>query len=376
MLYDLVVKNGTVVDPAQRIHGPMDVAFRLGRVAALEESIPEGQAAQVLDASGLIVTPGLVDIHVHVYPGVSHYGIPADSTCLATGATTVADAGSAGAATFPGFRWYIIQSVQTRVKAFLNISAMGMVSSKVGELEDLRWADVPTAVETAREHADLIVGIKVRLSEQLAGKNDLEALSRAQEAASAIGKPVMVHVGNTHSPLERILERLRPGDIMTHSFHGHRHGILDDAGRVLAAAVEAKARGVIFDVGHGAGSFSFDVGEKALSQGFGPDTISIDLHVYNLKGPVFDLATTLSKYLHLGLSLDEVVRLGTEAPARAIGLGDRLGSLRVGCEGDAALLRMEEGRFTFTDSFKKTATGRRRLVPVAVVKGGRVYKKG
>ena len=375
MKYDLLIKKGHVIDPSQGINGVRDVALYRGQVAAVEEGIPESEAAHVIYASGLVVTPGLVDIHVHVFWGVSHYGVEPDRHCIARGVTSAADAGSAGAANFAGFRRYVLDKAATSMSAFLNISAMGMVVDKIGELEDMRWADVAMAVERGREHRDILVGIKVRLSEQIVGKSsDLEALRRAIDAASQLSLPVMVHIGRSPSPLEEILALLRPGDIVTHSFNGHRHGILDDGGRVIPGVREAVNRGVILDVGHGKGSFSFDVMEKALSQDLAPGSISSDIHIYNVNGPVFDLATTLSKFLHLGLPLDEVVRLGTQAPAKAIGIDHHAGSLKPGMDGDVSIFRLEEGQFTFEDSYGKRAVGRQRLMPVHTVRAGRIYQ--
>ena len=374
MAYDLLVKGGTVVDPSQGLHQICDVAISRGKVAAVEEGIPESQAQEVIDASGLIVTPGLVDLHTHVYWGVSHFGIDADDTCLAKGVTTVVDAGSAGAANFAGFRRYVIERKKTRIIPLLHISAMGLPFRPIEELEDMRWANVEEAVEAAKEHADIILGMKVRLSDTIVNGKDIEALTHTLEAAEQLGKPAMVHIGNTVSPLPRILEMMRPGDIITHSFTGRNHNILDDKGNVLPEVHQARERGILFDQGHGSGSHSFDVAQKALAQGFGPSTISSDLHTYSLPHPVHDLATCLSKYMHFGLSLDEVVRLSTEAPARIVGMAGQIGTLKVGAEGDLAAFRMEEGQFTFTDSYENTTEGTQKLVPVMTVKGGEVYK--
>ncbi len=373
MPYDLLVKRGLVIDPSQDFRGIADVALSRGKVAALEESIPEREAKQVVDASGLVVMPGLVDLHVHVFWGVSHFGIEPDPNCVAKGVTTAVDAGSAGATNFAAFRRFIIERSDTRIRAFLHISAAGLPYREIGELEDIRWADVPLAVKVAREHADLILGIKVRLSQAQVKSQDIEALTRAIDAATQLGKPVMLHVGDTFSPIEKILGMLRPGDVMTHCFTGRPHGILDSSGRVLDAAIDARKRGVVFDVGHGQGSFSFDVADRALAQGFGPTTISSDLHTYSYQGPVYDLATTLSKYMRLGLSLDDAVRLATAATAKVMGMEGRIGTLKKGAEGDVAVMRLEEGRFTFTDSYGKTADATQRLVPVTTIRKGKVY---
>jgi dihydroorotase len=267
-----------------------------------------------------------------------------------------------------------MEKADTRLYALLNISYIGMISPKIGELEDINMADVDAAVRAGLDNSDLVLGIKVRLSKSIVGDRDVEALRRAVEAAEGIGGLVMMHVGDTKTPLEELTAMLRPGDVVTHSFHGNPHGILDDAGKVFFGVVEAQRRGVVFDVGHGAGGFSFDVAEKALSLGFPPGNISSDLHLFNVEGPVFDQVTTLSKFLHLGMSLDEVVRLSTETTARVMGLEGRMGTLRVGAEGDATILRLEEGQFTLTDSTGASVQARRRLSHLGTVKGGRVYR--
>ncbi len=238
----------------------------------------------------------------------------------------------------------------------------------------MRWADVAAAVQVGKEHSDIILGIKVRLTDTIVNGKDIEALTRSLEAAEQLEKPVMVHIGNTPSPLSRILEMMRPGDIITHTFTGREPTILDKNGNVLPEVREARKRGIVFDQGHGAGSHSFDVAEKALAQGFPPGTISSDLHTYSLPRPVYDLATCLSKYIRFGMSLDEAVRLSTEAPAKVVGMAGEIGTLKVGAEGDCALFRMEEGRFTFTDSYGNTTEGTQRLVPVTTIKGGEVYR--
>ncbi|MCH8310233.1 MAG: amidohydrolase/deacetylase family metallohydrolase [Chloroflexi bacterium] len=372
--YDLIIKGGTVVDPSQDIHERRDVAFSNGKVAALEPEISDNLSDDVVDATDAIVTPGLVDLHVHVYWGVGHYGIEPDPTQIALGVTTAVDAGSAGAWTFPAFRRYVMERSATRLFALLNISSMGMISPKIGELEDLRWADVEDAARVGHANPDHIIGIKVRLSQPLAANHDVDALKRAIEAAEEIGKFVMIHVGNSFTPMEELVAMLRPGDVVTHAYHGNTHGALDDSGRVFDGIVEAQKRGVIFDIGHGAGSFSFEVAEKALAQGFYPGNISSDLHVYNIEGPVHDQLSTLSKFLHLGLSLDEVIRLSGSTTAQIMGYSDQIGTLKLGAEGDATVLRMAEGRFTFADSLGATVEGSRKLEHVATIRGGRLYR--
>ena len=376
-LYDLVIRGGTVIDPAQGIHAPLDVAFATGRVAALGAQISPSQALETLDASGQLVTPGLIDLHVHAYWGVSHYGIEPDPHFLARGATTVVDAGSAGAATFDGFRRYVVDVSMTRILARLNISAQGMLVDDIGELEDTRWASVPRALAAVERHRDVIAGIKVRLTkgQVTSERAGLQPLFLAREAADAAGLSLMVHPQDAWcDSIADVLAVLREGDLVTHCFHGHRGGILDDQGKVLPAVWAAVERGVLLDVGHGAGSFDWNVAERALAQGLRPDTISSDLHTYNVLGTVFDLATTVSKFLHLGLSLDEALAKVTAAPARTLKMEDRLGTLQVGAWGDAVVFALEEGSFPLVDSHGQQRLGRQRLAPVAVVKAGRPYQ--
>ncbi len=366
----MLIRGGTVVDPAQDLHAERDVRIAGGRVAAVAERLTPAPGDEVIDARDLFVVPGLIDLHVHVFYGASHYGIEPDPHCLATGTTTVVDAGSAGALTFMAFRRYVIEVSQTRILPFLNIGATGMLSAEVGELEDVRFIDKAKALQTIEAHRDLIRGVKVRLSRQQVGANVRVALSTALETAEAARLPLMVHVGDTPIPLGDILKELRPGDILTHCFHGREQGVLDERGRVRAEARRAVGRGVNFDVGHGVGSFSFAVARRALAQDLRPGTISSDLHVYNLHGPVFDLATTMSKFLALGLTLDEVVRATTETPARAIGASGELGTLAPGAAADVTVLRLEQGAFEFSDTRGETLQAGARLVPVNVVRNG------
>ena len=370
--YDLVIAGGTVIDPASGLHERRDVAIADGRIVAIVPRLPSADAAAVIDASGAFVVPGLVDLHVHVYPGVADLSVEADQTCLGRGATTVVDAGSSGANTFPGFRRWVIEPSRGRILAYLNISLTGQIDPFLGELHDLRFADPERAAAVALANPDLIVGFKVRVSEMLAGRNGLAGLDLALQAGKATNLPVMVHIGGTSFDIEEVLARLRPGDIVTHAYTGWQPGaIVSDAGRLVPGAREARERGVRFDVGHGAGSFTWPVAEAALADGFRPDTISSDLHRFNIATPVHDLATTLSKFLLLGLSLDEVIAMATTAPAAALGpAGRSLGTLAVGAEADVTVLRLEEGRYPLTDSAGTVREARRRLVPIAVVRAG------
>ena len=365
-----------MVDPAAGLCGVRDVGFAAGRVAAVGERLDRGGAREVIDATGRIVTPGLIDIHVHVFPGVSHYGIEPDPTCLSRGATTVVDAGSAGADIFPGFRKYVIDVSETRILAQMNISSQGMLTEEIGELEIPEYADVDKACRMIERHRDVVLGVKVRLTRHtiVSERSGMLPLHRAREAADAAGLPIMVHPQDAWcNSIDDILRVMKKGDILTHCYHDFPCGILDGEGRVRDSVQEAIAEGIVFDVGHGAGSFSWEVVEKALSQDVLPTTISSDLHIYNVNGPVYDLASVVTKFLHLGLPLDDAISRVTSVPAGIVGMEGEVGTLAKGAFGDAVVFELRDGDFRLEDSRGVVRRGRRSLVPVTVVKGGRVY---
>ena len=371
-----------MVDPSQSLSAVRDIAVTGSKIARIAEDIPAAEALVAIDARKKIVTPGLVDIHVHVYDGVAPLGIPADPNCIAKGATTVVDAGSAGANTFPGFRRMVVPFAETRVFALLNISLIGQSTvaedNEWGELLELRHVNTKLAIKTIERNRDVILGVKVRLSRSIAGGNDLRALEMTREVADAVGLPLMVHIGGTVTPLTKLLTVLKGGDVITHAFHGRDQGILDSTGRVLPEVRKALDAGVRLDVGHGKGSFSWSVMEQAYKQGVPPGTISSDVHQFNVAGPVFDLATTLSKFMHVGMTLEQVIERATVAPARAFRFPHSPGTLRVGAEADIAVFEMREGDF---EMYGASADGRppemrvanRKLVPVATVKAGKLY---
>ena len=384
---DLDIVGGRLLDPAQGIDATATVGVRAGRIVSvpgLDGTAPGGTEperarlrgaapdVQRIEAAGLLVTAGLVDLHTHLYPGVSHYGVEPDTHCVDRGVTTAIDAGSAGAQTFPGLLRYVIDQSATRILAFLNIAVQGMISSLVGELEDIRWASPAQAIARAREHPDVVVGIKVRLGHQMAGDDPGPALRRAREAADALGLPLMIHVIDMRPGLGWLLPQLRRGDVVTHCFHGNEGGILDRRGRVLPAVIGARQRGVLFDVGHGAGSFAYRVARAAIGQDFPPDTVSSDLHAHNASGPVFDLTTTLSKLLHAGMPLSEVIRASTSTPALAIRRQDSIGSLAAGRDADLTVLELRAGHWALPDAAGQTEIVEQLLIPRMVIKAGRV----
>lgn len=368
---DLVIDGARVVDPARGIDDRLGVNITGTQITALGG---EGQAAETIDAGGLVLVPGLVDLHTHLYHGVSHYGIDPDAHCLRRGVTTAVDAGSAGAQTFPGFRRYVIDHAQTRILAFLHVAVQGMITPLVGELEDLRWASPAQAIGRAREHPDVIVGVKVRLGFQMVGDDPSSALRLARQASEQLGLPLMVHITDMRRPIAWLLARLGEGDIVTHCFQANEGGILDADGRLYPEVARARDRGIVFDVGHGAGSFGYRVARAALAQGFPPDTVSSDLHAHNVAGPVYDQATTLSKLLHCGMSLAEVIRSATAAPAAAIRRTGQIGSLAPGCEADLTGFELRTGEWALCDGAGATEVVPTLMIPRLVVRAGQAHR--
>lgn len=367
--WDFLVAGGTLYDAAQGIAARRDVAILDGTVAAVAERLPAERARRVIDATDMIVTPGLIDVHVHVYPGVASLGIDADLAGIAKGVTTLIDAGSAGATTFAGFRRDVVQRARTRVYALVNMSRTGLTLSN--ELADPGYVDVAAVVATIERNRDVAVGIKVRML-ALAEGLDLEVMRRTREASDRAGVPVTVHIGGQTAPLSRIIDFLRPGDVITHALR-RRGGILDGNGRVDPAVVEAVGNGIHLDVGHGMGNLDFDVAERVLDQGVLPSVISSDVHDGNAAGPVFDLPTTLSKLMMLGMPLERVVEAATATPARIFDLGYELGTLRVGAPADLAVFELVERPYAFVDSSGNRRTGAQRLAPYLALRDGFPY---
>jgi dihydroorotase len=370
--YEVLLKGGRIIDPSQSMNAVADLAIAGGKVAAIAAEIDASEATRTVRVGGQIVTPGLIDLHVHGFAGLSHWGLDLDPYCIARGVTTGVDAGTSGADTFDGFRRHVIERSRTRVLAFLNISRVGLVAEP-GELIDIRMIDAPAALRAAKAHADVIVGLKVRCGRNYSGPNDLHAVKQARIVCDEIGKPLMIHVNTPHTPFDQILKETRPGDIVTHAFRrAGTGGVVGPENRVSDHIREARSRGILFDIGHGSGGFSFAATEIALKANFLPSTISSDIHAPSALGPVFDLPTTVAKLMVLGVPLEKVVELVTSAPAKAIGRSGEMGSLKPGCPADVAVFDLVQGDFPLVDSQGEVRRAKQKLAPVLALRGGRI----
>src|SRR5713226_4812013 len=378
--FDLVIKGGEVLDPSQGLRGRRDIGIRYGVIEAVEADIPAARALRTIDAGGKLVTPGLVDLHCHVYPYGSALGIPADELIVQQCTTTCVSAGDAGASTFAGFRRFIVAQTRTRLYAFVHIANIGLTPFPLPELYNLDFAQVDACAKTVAENADIAIGVKVRMSENVIARNGAEPLRRAILACekAGTGAKVMMHIGGVEPAalMSQLLDLLRPGDILTHAYSGAPNiagaftNIVQD-GRLLPAALAAKRRGVMFDVGHGGGSFDYTVAEVAIPGGCPPDTISSDIHVVSGNTPGMPyLPWVMSKFLGLGFTLEQVVAMATTNPAKVINRAAKLGSLQAGAPGDVAIMELVEGDVSFVDTRNNTRAGRAYLKPVQTVTAG------
>lgn len=373
--FDLVIKGGEVLDPASNLRALRDLGIRHGRIAAVEAHIADSRAAQVLDARGKLVVPGLIDLHAHVYPQGSAIGLPADELVPYTATTTYVSAGDAGANNFSAFKHFVVAQSRSRIFGFLHISSIGLAGFPVGEMLNLDYADVDLAAKTLAENQDVLLGIKVRESRLVVGQNGLEPLKRAIAATERAGTNgrVLCHIGDAPGELPALMDLLRPGDILTHAFSGAGNNVVVD-GRLLPAVLAAKQRGVVIDVGHGGGSFDYTVAEPAMAQGLMPDTISSDIHAFSGNTPGMPyLPWVMSKFLGLGVPLEQVIAMATINPARIIGRVDGLGTLGVGAPADVAVLELVEEKVRFVDTKGNAREGTRYLEPAHTVRAGRPF---
>jgi len=372
MTFDLVLKGGRILDPAAGLDRVADIAFRNGKVAAIGDNLGPSEARR--DVSGSIVAPGLIDLHTHVYWGGTSLGVDADDYCRLSGVTTSVDTGSAGPGNFAGFRKHVIERAETRILVYLHISFAGIYAFSqrvmVGEGEDVRLMAPQECVEVANANRDVVVGVKVRIGRHAGGAAGTAPLEIALQAADELGLPVMCHIDFPPPNYGDVVAMLRPGDVLTHAFRPFPNAPLSAQGKVLPQVVAARERGVVFDIGHGMGSFAFKTARAMLANGFQPDTISSDVHALSINGPAFDQTTTMSKFLCLGMSLNDVIAASTVNAARAIRRTE-LGSLAPGAVGDATILSVENGQFDYVDVVGEHLTGEKRVVSRGVVLGGR-----
>ncbi len=377
MKYDLVLTGGEVLDPSAGYSGIMDIGINAGKIAAVAPAIPAEQARRSISAKGFLVTPGLVDMHAHVFVNGHDMGDRTDHFCSCSGVTTMCDAGSAGSSNFAGLRQVLDNDVRTRVRAFVNLSAIGITgTSRGGELQHFPYADPEGCARTISENPDLAIGVKLRFGPGLVWEYSAEPVKLARRTADmAGGVPMMMHITDSPVPLPDLIEHMKPGDIVTHCYHGRAHGIMGQEKQfLLPQVIEAQKAGIIFDCAHGRNHFNFRMIERALDQGFLPDTISTDLTMTSAtKGPVWDLPTTMSKLLHFGLPLAEIIRRTTAAPAKIMGYEGTVGTLKPGANADISVFDLRDGAFELRDSDGDTITAKRRLIPQMTLKDGRVW---
>jgi dihydroorotase len=372
-MFSLVLRGGRVIDPSQDLDGIADIAFADGKVAAVGAG-HKGKAEAERDVSGFIVTPGLIDLHTHVYWGGTSLGIDAEAFCRTSGVTTAIDTGSAGPGNFAGFRAHVIERSAVRILAYLHVSHAGIFGFddrvQFGESENMRLMNPRDALEVVEANRDLIVGMKVRVGHHASGDQGVAPLDVGLQVAEEAGVSLMAHIDEPPPTYEDVLARLRPGDVLTHAFRPFPNAPITRQGRVKDAVLAARKRGVLFDIGHGMGSFAFKTARAMLANGFLPDTISSDVHKLCINGPAFDLVTTMSKFLCMGMGLTEVIRAATANAAFALHRPE-LGSLKPGSVGDATLLSVDDGRYDYVDVVDEHLAGDRKINARGVVIGGR-----
>ena len=369
MRHDLLLKGGTLIDPAQGLDGIYDLAIGDGKVAAVGGNLDPAQARRVLDVSGKLVLPGLIDLHSHVFNRMG-LGTDPDRACLQRGTTTTVDGGSAGAATIDAFRAYVATPARARVYAWIHLGTMGLIDPRVGELLHLAYADVDACVQAIEANRDLVVGIKLRLSTYAIGAGTIAVLRLLRQAADAAKVPVMTHIGGSAENLPTILEWLRPGDVVTHILTGWPNGALDPHGKVHAAVREAQQAGIYFDGAQGRMHVSYPVVRAMLEQGFLPNGLSTDITTATYADPTFHLPGVMNRFLAAGAPFKDLVPMVTSNPSRQLAREPLLGTLPVGAPADIAVLEWEEGDFLIKDSFGVELPLQKRLAPFMTLKDG------
>jgi len=373
--YDLIITGGRIIDPSQKLDQIADIGIRNQKIVEIKPQLTK-KSAQTINASGKIITPGLIDLHAHCYPQASAIGLPADELVYLTGTTTFVDAGDAGANNFSAFKHYIAAQARSRMYAFLHISSIGLAGFPVGEMKNMEYANIDLAARTLNENPDILLGIKVRESLDVVGENGIEPLRRAvlaAERSGVKGARVMCHIGNAPGDLSVLLDTLRPGDILTHAYSGAGNNTVQN-GKLIAAALEAKKRGVIIDVGHGGGSFDFTIAEPAIQQGLIPNTISSDLHAYSGNSPSIPyLPNVMSKFLTLGFTVNEVIAMTTNHPGKIINRDPLLGTLKNGASADITIFDLIEQPTEWLDTKGNKRPGQMAFVPFQTIRGGVPY---
>ncbi len=359
--FDLLIRNGTVCDPSRGFKRRADVGISDGVIAAIEDSIRPEQGREVIDAAGSFVTPGLIDLHTHCYHSATALGVEAGPIAARSGVTTWVDAGSFGVTQTEGFRRFIVEPSPVRIFGFVYLYP----DNRNPDMDAVKYVRsfMKRTGETIVANKDMLLGVKLQVGSNMNGRYSYDFLKIARELCDTFELPLMAHISFAPPETDQVMELMKPGDVVTHCYNRHTLGILDGDGKVKQSVREARRRGVLFDVGHGLGSFNFEAAAKALADGFVADTISTDIYNLNtVNGPVYDMPTTMSKMMHLGMSFDDVLLRTTSAPAKIVNRVSGMGALNVGAPADVALLSIEDGAFPLIDSQKNKVTAKQRVV--------------
>jgi dihydroorotase len=357
--YDLLIRNGEIRDPSLGLRRNLDVGITGDRIVAIEPTIPVESAAQIIDARGAFVTPGLVDLHTHCFYGAA-FGVEADPIAARSGCTTWVDAGTFSYDQAEGFRRFIVEPAKARIFGYVYLYP----SSRNPDIDPIKYVRgvMRRTGETVIQNKDILLGVKLQVGSNMNGRYSLDFLKIARELCDEFHLPLMVHISFAPPETDQVMDLMRPGDVITHCYNAHTLGILDASGKIKPSVRDARARGVLFDVGHGLGSFNFETARKALDAGFVADTISTDIYNLSVNGPVYDMPTTMSKLYHLGMSFDDVLLRSTANPAKVINRLPKLGTIQTGAPADLALLAIEDGSFRLVDSQKNVVTAKQRIV--------------